>query len=116
MVRLLVIFRIELWRGGSQRPKKAVRVVIDACREKERGSGRGASRGPGFVAAAIVELNAPEAVDRDRRAVGVQQVAEKLAAHDIEGGDGSSKSIADQQIMTEKPEILWGECDSPRGP
>ena len=77
------------------------------------------SRRASLVAAAIVDLEAPQAIDRDGRVVGIQQVPQELPSRDIERGNGSAEAVADQEIVAEEAEVLGRQgytpgCAEPR--
>jgi hypothetical protein len=71
---------------------------------------RGASR---LIVAAIVDLQAPQAIDRDGAVVRIEQVAEETPAHRVERRDRSAESIADQQVMAEEAEVLRRQGNAP---
>ena len=108
-----MIFCIQLGRHGRDRPEQTVGVVVDARREKQFGACRGGGRRAAHVTAPIVNLDAPQAIDRDGFVVGVEEIAQELSAHHIECGDGPAESIADQQVVAEESEILRSERNSP---
>src|SRR5258707_15251964 len=64
------------------------------------------SRRASLVVAAIVGLEAPQAIDRDGRVAGIQQVPQEFPTRDIERGNGSAEAVADQQVVAEEAEVL----------
>src|SRR5207244_4748783 len=85
---------------GAKRAEQPVGLIGDAGAEEER-----VLRTEGAVAKA----NAPEAVDDDRRAVLVVELAEEGARAGIVGVDGAVAEVTDQKRVPEGAEARRGD-------
>src|SRR5271156_5185791 len=111
---LFVILRVQLSCHGRESTEQTVRIAVDSRGKEQRRTARRSCRGTRFVRATVVELETPQAVDRNGRVARIQQIPQELAAHDIKRGDGSAEPISDQQIVAEESEVLRRERHSPR--
>src|SRR5215813_4219251 len=100
-------FAVALFVGDCpQRAKQTVRFVFDAGGEEQE------VRRPAVKA--VAEFQRPKPVNRDWLPLRVRQLAIKLARSEIKGVDASVPKVADQEVVAELAEIVWGERQAPR--
>src|SRR6266550_1544934 len=93
--------------------EQPVLLAERTCREEERVR-RSCRR-------AVTERECPQAVDRQRLAIGgmeltaLQQLAGALEAPEVEGVDVAIAKVPDEQVTAELPEIARGDSQPPGG-
>src|SRR2546423_11385448 len=99
-------------RSSHDFAEQPVLLVERTCREEERV--RRSCRRP------VTERECPEAVDRQRPAIGPLELTALLelavapGAPELEGVDVAIAKVPDEQVPTELAEIAPGNCESPR--